>query len=248
MDSVPLHDSFPIWVHRIWIITQSTGLFERSGVFKAWTHRITKISPELVGWDVEKPNQGQELWISQWNMSCTSSQSWHTGDRYRWSEEHHKVVSLDYLSGIAHKVFALVAPNPLCCHHKHKHAEHEHHGQPDSAERGGVFIDSTQQTLQSRPVHACCCCCTGLVGRKTSNLQNIGKKMKLCFCKAQKKSKSLVNCVHWSQDWNDCLKPTDDLCSSLDLHKMFHKLFQSTPQQGAHRSEEMQLLWSGMEI
>lgn len=61
----------------------------------------------------------------------------------RASQRCTRVVSLYYLSGVAHKVFALVAPNPLCCHYKHEHAEHEHHGQPDSAKRGGVFVDST---------------------------------------------------------------------------------------------------------
>ena len=59
------------------------------------------------------------------------------------------VVPLSYLSSITHKVFALVTPNPLRCHHKHQDPEHKHHGQPDPPERSGVFIDSTQQTLQS---------------------------------------------------------------------------------------------------
>lgn len=54
-----------------------------------------------------------------------------------------------YLSSIAHKVFALVTPNPLRCHYKHQDTKHKHHGQPDPPERSGVFIDSTQQTLQS---------------------------------------------------------------------------------------------------
>lgn len=66
-----------------------------------------------------------------------------------------------YLSGITHKVSALITPNPLCCHHKHQHAENKHHGQPNPPEGSGVFIDSTQQRLQPRPVHPCCCC-TGL--------------------------------------------------------------------------------------
>lgn len=55
-------------------------------------------------------------------------------------QHHHRY----YLSGITHKVFALVTPNPLCCHHKHQHAENKHHGQPNPPERSGVFIDSTQ--------------------------------------------------------------------------------------------------------
>lgn len=46
-----------------------------------------------------------------------------------------------WLLGVAHKFFALVAPNALGRHHEHHHAKHEHHGQPHAAKHCGVFID-----------------------------------------------------------------------------------------------------------
>uniref|UniRef100_A0A674NFU1 Uncharacterized protein n=1 Tax=Takifugu rubripes TaxID=31033 RepID=A0A674NFU1_TAKRU len=64
-----------------------------------------------------------------------------------------------HLTGrVAHEILALVTPDPLCCHHKHQHTEHKHHGQPDSPKGRGVFVDSTEKALQPRPVHPCCCC------------------------------------------------------------------------------------------
>ncbi|KAG9268949.1 hypothetical protein AMEX_G17983, partial [Astyanax mexicanus] len=49
------------------------------------------------------------------------------------------------LSGVAHKVFVLVAPNALRRHHEHQHPEDEHHGQPDASEHSGVLVDPTQE-------------------------------------------------------------------------------------------------------
>lgn len=65
------------------------------------------------------------------------------GNSFLQKYRHRSLAPLYYLSSITHKVFALVTPNPLRCHHEHQDAEHEHHGQPDSPERSGVFIDST---------------------------------------------------------------------------------------------------------
>lgn len=62
------------------------------------------------------------------------------------------------LSCVADKILALVAPHSLSCHHENHHSEHKHHGQPDPPERCGVFIHSTEEALQTRPVHPCNCC------------------------------------------------------------------------------------------
>lgn len=89
------------------------------------------------------------------SIQCnTCEKSWVKRFWYKY-----KVVSVSepYLLRVTHKVFALVTPHPLCCHHEHQHPEHKHHGQPYPPKCSGVFIDSTQQTLQSRPVHPCCC-------------------------------------------------------------------------------------------
>lgn len=71
--------------------------------------------------------------------------AWHV-----WQQESNRPKRLlphRYLPGVAHKVFALVTPDPLRRHHEHHHAEHEHHGQPDSPEGRGVFVDSTQKAF-----------------------------------------------------------------------------------------------------
>uniref|UniRef100_A0A8C1GE53 Uncharacterized protein n=1 Tax=Cyprinus carpio TaxID=7962 RepID=A0A8C1GE53_CYPCA len=53
------------------------------------------------------------------------------------------------LLGVAHKVFALVAPNALSRHHKHQNTKHKHHGQPDSTKHCRIFIDPVKKGLQS---------------------------------------------------------------------------------------------------
>lgn len=57
------------------------------------------------------------------------------------------------LKCVAHKVFAVVAPNALCGHDKHQHPEHKHHGEPNTTEGRGVLAHPAEEDLQSCPVH-----------------------------------------------------------------------------------------------
>ncbi len=52
------------------------------------------------------------------------------------------------LCRVAHKVLAVIAPHSLGRHHEHHHPEDEDHGEPDSAEHGGVLVDPTEECLQ----------------------------------------------------------------------------------------------------
>ncbi|CAG5890162.1 unnamed protein product [Menidia menidia] len=65
-------------------------------------------------------------------------------------------VGAAWLLGVADKVFVLISPHPLSRHHKHHHPEDENHGEPHSAENGGVLVDPTEECLQSTPVHDGC--------------------------------------------------------------------------------------------
>ena len=70
-----------------------------------------------------------------------------------------------WLGSVADKVFALISPHPLSCDHEHHHPEDEDHREPDPTEDGGIFVDSAEERLQSRPVHDCCLAGGGRDGR-----------------------------------------------------------------------------------
>ncbi|KAJ0062670.1 hypothetical protein NL108_004285, partial [Boleophthalmus pectinirostris] len=57
------------------------------------------------------------------------------------------------LSRVAFKVLLLIPPNLLCCHHKHHDPEEEDDGEPYTAKGCGIFVHSTEETLQKCPVH-----------------------------------------------------------------------------------------------
>uniref|UniRef100_A0A8C5HZC3 Uncharacterized protein n=1 Tax=Gouania willdenowi TaxID=441366 RepID=A0A8C5HZC3_GOUWI len=64
-------------------------------------------------------------------------------------------VGAPWLLSVAIKVFLLVAPNSLRCHHVHHHPEHEHHREPYPPKGSGVLVYPTEEGLEGLPVHIC---------------------------------------------------------------------------------------------
>lgn len=76
------------------------------------------------------------------------------------------------LGRVADKVFVVVPPHSLGCHHKHHYPEDENHGQPDTAKHSGVLVNPTEECLQCRPVHRCCLRVGGGDGGSGMRLEN----------------------------------------------------------------------------
>uniref|UniRef100_A0A8C2U3R6 Uncharacterized protein n=1 Tax=Coturnix japonica TaxID=93934 RepID=A0A8C2U3R6_COTJA len=62
-------------------------------------------------------------------------------------------VGATWLPSVAIKVFVVIAPDALSCHHVDQKAEDEDEGEPNAAEGCGILIDPTEQPLEHRPVH-----------------------------------------------------------------------------------------------
>uniref|UniRef100_A0A8D1W2U9 Uncharacterized protein n=1 Tax=Sus scrofa TaxID=9823 RepID=A0A8D1W2U9_PIG len=57
------------------------------------------------------------------------------------------------LSNVALKLFLLIFPHVLCCHHVDQQTEDEHNRQPDPPNPSGVFIYSTEKVSEEHPAH-----------------------------------------------------------------------------------------------
>uniref|UniRef100_A0A4W3HJC8 Uncharacterized protein n=1 Tax=Callorhinchus milii TaxID=7868 RepID=A0A4W3HJC8_CALMI len=62
-------------------------------------------------------------------------------------------VSAPGLLRVTVKVFLVISPHLLRCHHVHQHPEDEDYGQPDPSESCRISVHATEDALQCFPVH-----------------------------------------------------------------------------------------------
>uniref|UniRef100_A0A8C8RAI0 Uncharacterized protein n=1 Tax=Pelusios castaneus TaxID=367368 RepID=A0A8C8RAI0_9SAUR len=70
-----------------------------------------------------------------------------------WEEVVKADIGASGLACVAVKVFVIIAPHPLGCHHIDQHPEDEDQGEPDAPEGCGVLVHPAQEPFKYRPVH-----------------------------------------------------------------------------------------------